>query len=122
MASIPLKLLHESQGHVITVELNTSVSIRGVLVDAEDAMNMQLRDCILTLRNGQQSSQSMVYVRGSTVRFIMVPDMLKHAPMFKNKAKGKGVGVGRGKTTVARATAARTRPAPSARIPPPIRR
>ena len=42
-----------------------------------------------------------VYVRGSKIRFIIVPDMLRQAPMFKridpkNKNKG-GVGLGMGR-------------------------
>jgi hypothetical protein len=42
-------------------------------------------------------------VRGSHVRFFVVPDMLKNAPMFKNigrEGKGKGGGFGRGRGLV----------------------
>ena len=36
-----------------------------------------------------------VYIRGSKIRFFVLPDMLKNAPMFQ-KVQGKGGGAGRG--------------------------
>ena len=80
---IPLKLLHESQGHTITLELSNGSSYRGKLDAAEDNMNVQLRDVTYTARDGRVSHLDRVYIRGSHVRFFMVPDMLKQAPMFK---------------------------------------
>lgn len=38
-----------------------------------------------------------VYIRGSQIRFVIFPDMLRHSPMFKftvQKAKGKALGIG----------------------------
>ncbi|KAG5461858.1 MAG: hypothetical protein BJ554DRAFT_5886 [Olpidium bornovanus] len=70
-------------------------------------MNVQLRDITVTARDGRVSQLEQVYIRGSHVRYFIVPDMLRNAPMFKkvgpNALKGKGVGMGRGKATVARA-------------------
>ena len=66
-------------------------------------MNIQLKDITFTARDGRVSHLDQVYIRGSQVRYFIVPDMLKHAPMFKNiatGAKGKGIGLGRGKATV----------------------
>lgn len=106
MASIgiPIKLLHEAQGHVVTVELKTGVVYRGVLADTEDNMNVQLRDIKATQRDGQVTELEQIYVRGSHIRYFIVPDMLKNAPMFKNTtSKARGVGMGRGRATVARA-------------------
>lgn len=37
----------------------------------------------LTTRDGQQDKLEYVYIRGSKIRFIILPDMLKNAPMFK---------------------------------------
>jgi small nuclear ribonucleoprotein D3 len=100
-------------GHVITLELKTGVLYRGKLLDAEDNMNVQLKDITVTQRDGKVSSLDQVYIRGSQVRFFIVPDMLKNAPMFKRvgpgATKGRGIGLGRGKATVARAQAARGR-------------
>lgn len=67
-------------------------------------MNIQLRDITVTARDGRVSHLDQVYIRGSHVRFFIVPDMLRNAPMFRQKdRKGKGVGLARGKATVGRA-------------------
>ncbi|KAJ3122219.1 small nuclear ribonucleoprotein Sm D3 [Nowakowskiella sp. JEL0407] len=110
---VPIKLLHEAQGHIIQLELKTGFIYRGKLLDAEDNMNVQLRDITVTARDGRVTQLEQVYIRGSQVRFFIVPDMLKNAPMFKRMGpgatKGIGIGMGRGKATVARAQAARGR-------------
>ncbi|TPX51744.1 hypothetical protein SeLEV6574_g00128 [Synchytrium endobioticum] len=104
---VPIKLLHEAQGHIVTLELKNGITYRGKLLEAEDSMNVQLRDITVTQRDGKVTKLEQVYVRGSQVRFFIVPDMLKNAPMFKwvqpGAAKARGIGMGRGKATVARA-------------------
>lgn len=74
---------------------------------AEDNMNVQLQEITVTARDGRVSQLDQVYIRGSSVRFFIVPDMLKNAPMFKQVGpgalKGRGIGLGRGRATVARA-------------------
>ncbi|KAL1925159.1 uncharacterized protein VTP21DRAFT_42 [Calcarisporiella thermophila] len=106
---IPIKLLHEATGHIITLELNNGQTYRGKLLAAEDNMNCQLREITVTARDGQVSQLDQVYIRGSHIRFIIIPDMLKNAPMFKKVGpgalKGRGIGLGRGRATVARAQA-----------------
>ncbi|KAI7906641.1 uncharacterized protein BX663DRAFT_497170 [Cokeromyces recurvatus] len=110
---VPIKLLHEAQGHIITLELKTGQLYRGKLLEAEDNMNVQLKDITVTARDGRVSQLDQVYIRGSHVRFFIVPDMLKNAPMFKGAGpgglKGRGIGLGRGRATVARAQQARGR-------------
>ena len=90
-------------------------------------MNVQMHTVTLTGRDGRVSQLENVYVRGSKVRFFVVPDMVKddlflllllsnqnffffqlrNAPMFKRigpgSTKGRGIGIVRGKATVARA-------------------
>jgi small nuclear ribonucleoprotein D3 len=56
---------------------------RGLLLTAEDTMNMTLTDVIRTARNGQVSKLPSVYLRGGGVRFVALPDLLKDAPVFK---------------------------------------
>ncbi|KAG0228660.1 small nuclear ribonucleoprotein Sm D3 [Mortierella sp. GBA43] len=100
---VPIKLLHEAQGHIITIELKTGSVYRGTLFEAEDNMNVQLKDIQVTARDGRLTQLDQVYIRGSHIRFFIVPDMLKNAPMFKQQGaasmKGKGIGLGRGKAT-----------------------
>lgn len=103
---IPTKLLHESLGHIVTLELKGGQSYRGKLFDAEDNLNCSLKEVILTARDGKQTHLDSVYIRGSMIRFIVVPDMLQQAPMFKrvgpNAMKGRGIGAARGRATIMR--------------------
>ncbi|ODN87434.1 small nuclear ribonucleoprotein D3 [Cryptococcus wingfieldii CBS 7118] len=78
---VPVKLLHESLGHIITVELKTGEMYRGKLMEAEDTLNIALREITVTARDGRVSQLEQVYIRGSMIRFIIVPDLLAQAPM-----------------------------------------
>ncbi|KAF8684144.1 PhoX homologous domain, present in p47phox and p40phox [Rhizoctonia solani] len=103
---VPVKLLHEALGHIITVELKSGALYRGKLADAEDSLNISLKDITVTGRDGKVSQLDQVYIRGSMVRFFIVPDMLQNAPMFKrvgpNAMKGRGIGTARGRATIMR--------------------
>lgn len=91
-------------------------------------MNVQMKDITVTARDGRVSHLDQVYIRGSNVRFFIVPDMLRYvylpltsflgmiqvthadtlfsrnAPMFRSRGqRGRGVGLARGKATVQRA-------------------
>lgn len=50
---IPIKLLHEAEGHIITIETGVGEIYRGKLLEAEDNMNCQLQNVTVTARNGQ---------------------------------------------------------------------
>ncbi|XTI87626.1 Small nuclear ribonucleoprotein Sm D3 [Cenococcum geophilum] len=112
---IPIKLLNEATGHVITLEITSGQVYRGKLLEAEDNMNVQLKDITVTARDGRVSHLDQVYIRGSHVRFFIVPDMLRYAlrardiryrnaPMFRSRGtRGRGVGLARGRATVNRA-------------------
>jgi len=94
---VPIKLLHEAEGHTVTMELKTGELFRGTLVEAEDNMNCQLASITITGRDGRVATLEHAYIRGSKIRFMILPDMLKNAPMFKrvdSKAKGTGRGIG----------------------------
>lgn len=86
---IPIKLLHESQGLTITVELTTGQIYRGRLLTIEDSMNMQLREVTVTARDGQLSQMPQCFIRGSSVRLIQVPENLRHAPIFASTKQRK---------------------------------
>ena len=105
---IPIKVLHDAEGHTVTVELKTGEVFRGKLDEAEDNMNVHLSNCTKTAKDGRVSTLSNCFLRGSHVRFMVLPDILKNAPFFKkidtkaNKARS-GAGkaqarrLGRGK-------------------------
>ena len=52
-------------------------------MEAEDTMNVRLDDVKMTSRDGKVSHLDQLYLRGSQIKFIIIPDMLKNSPMFK---------------------------------------
>ncbi|GLD95486.1 hypothetical protein PINS_up004163 [Pythium insidiosum] len=80
---IPTILLHDGEGTIVTIEMKTGETYRGYLDEAEDNMNCVLKDAVRTDINGNTSQVEQVYLRGSQILFILFPEMLKHAPMFK---------------------------------------
>ena len=50
-------------------------------IAAEDNLNISLKDITVTGRDGRVSQLDQVYIRGSMIRFFIVPDMLQNAPM-----------------------------------------
>lgn len=101
---IPIKLLHEASPHVVTVEMRMGDVYRGTLSSVEDNMNVQLKRVMLTRRDGSVSSLDHVFIRGSKIRFFILPDILSSAPMFKRvealkdgrPMEARGLGRGRG--------------------------
>ena len=81
-------------------------------MDAEDSLNLQLNQVLCTDAQGHQTQLEHVYVRGSHIRWVQVPDMLAQSPMFKSGnigpagvTRGRGLGMasrgaGRGGSTV----------------------
>ncbi|KAL8242093.1 hypothetical protein R6Q59_012395 [Mikania micrantha] len=105
---IPVKLLHEAAGHIVTVELKSGEVYRGSMIECEDNWNCQLENITFTAKDGKVAQLEHIFIRGSKVRFMIIPDMLKNAPMFKRleariKGKGSALGVGRGRAVAMRA-------------------
>ncbi|MCJ8740880.1 hypothetical protein PDJAM_G00064180 [Pangasius djambal] len=104
---VPIKVLHEAEGHIVTCETNTGEVYRGKLIEAEDNMNCQMSNITVTYRDGRVAQLEQVYIRGSKIRFLILPDMLKNAPMLKSvKNKNQGAGAGRGKAAILKAQVA----------------
>ncbi|OAD52516.1 Small nuclear ribonucleoprotein Sm D3 [Eufriesea mexicana] len=102
---VPIKVLHEAEGHTVTCETNTGEVYRGKLIEAEDNMNCQMQNITVTYRDGREAQLENVYIRGSKIRFLILPDMLKNAPMFKRPGgKGSARGRGRGQNQRGRGT------------------
>lgn len=79
---IPIVVLHDAEGAVVEIETKTGELIRGLLFEAEDQMNLYIKNAIIRDTNGVKRKSPQVYVRGTEIVFIVLPDMLKHAPMF----------------------------------------
>jgi len=108
---VPIKVLHEAEGHIVTLETNTGEVYRGKLLEAEDNMNCQMSNVTVTYRDGRVAQLENIFIRGSKIRFLILPDMLKNAPMFKKVGQKQGsVGVsGTGKSAILKAQIARAR-------------
>ncbi|KAG2819464.1 hypothetical protein PC110_g15775 [Phytophthora cactorum] len=112
---IPTILLHDGEGTIVSIEMKTGETYRGLLDETEDNMNCVMKDAVRTDINGNTSHVEQVYLRGSQILFIVFPDIyplqpdiaicivctLKHAPMFKRvkmwkKHKGSVPTLGQG--------------------------
>lgn len=71
-----------TQGCTCTVEMCNGDTYRGLVIDVEDCWNIQINECQYTSRSGKTSKLEHVYIRGSQIRFVIVPDMLKNSPSF----------------------------------------
>mmetsp|Transcript_22950 Transcript_22950/g.29968 ORF Transcript_22950/g.29968 Transcript_22950/m.29968 type:complete len:277 (+) Transcript_22950:241-1071(+) len=80
---IPIILLHDAEGCIVTVELKGGETYRGYLDEAEDNMNCIVKDATRTSPLGKTSHVQQVYIRGAQISFVVVPDILSKAPMFK---------------------------------------
>eukprot|EP01039_Chlorochromonas_danica_P002403 gene2403-2635_t len=82
-AGVPIKLLYQGEGHLITVELKNGEVYRGQLTQAEDTMNCQLKEVTFTARDGRVSRLENVFIRGGHIKFIVLPELLKASPLLK---------------------------------------
>ena len=93
---IPIVVLHDAEGAVVEVETKNGELIRGLLFEAEDQMNLYVKNCVITDgKSGAKRKSNQVYIRGCEIVFIVLPDMLKHAPMFNRYVYFCRVGCGR---------------------------
>lgn len=86
---VPIKLLHEAEGNKILLELTTGEKYSGLLKSAEDTMNCLLSDVTMRARDGKKSKLESVYIRGSIIRYVVLPNILKNSPMFDKIHKMK---------------------------------
>lgn len=73
--SIPIKLLHEGEGHNVTVELKSGEIYRGYLTAAEDNMNCHLGGVTMRAKDGRTFRMENVFLRGSQIRFFILPEI-----------------------------------------------
>ncbi|KAK4230963.1 hypothetical protein QBC38DRAFT_275934 [Podospora fimiseda] len=106
-----VKLTNES----VTIELKNGTVVSGTVASVSPQMNTSLRNVRLTPRNQPSISLEQMSIRGSTIRYWILPDslpldtlLIDDAPKPKNKARketersgpvrgGRGGGRGRGR-------------------------
>lgn len=87
--SIPVQLLLEAINQIVTVELKNGDRYRGELVYAEENMSLQLKSAKCTQKNGQKSTLEQIYMRGSQIKYFILPDILEESPVFKRVRSAK---------------------------------
>jgi small nuclear ribonucleoprotein D3 len=80
---IPIVVLHDAEGAIVEVETKKGELIRGMLFEAEDMMNLYIKNAVVLDEHGVKRKTNQVYIRGAEIVFIVLPEMLQHAPMFK---------------------------------------
>ncbi|KAI9984701.1 hypothetical protein PInf_006070 [Phytophthora infestans] len=77
---IPTILLHDGEGTIVSIEMKTGETYRGLLDETEDNMNCVMKDAVRTDINGNTSQVEQVYLRGSQILFIVFPDIYPLQP------------------------------------------
>eukprot|EP01065_Artemidia_motanka_P026774 TRINITY_DN32021_c0_g1_i1.p1 TRINITY_DN32021_c0_g1~~TRINITY_DN32021_c0_g1_i1.p1 ORF type:complete len:125 (+),score=21.02 TRINITY_DN32021_c0_g1_i1:61-435(+) len=75
--SLPIKILLESRNQVIALETNSGEVYRGCALDIQESLNVRLGNVTLTYRNGRTAHLEQVYLRGSVIKFFVLPDALR---------------------------------------------
>ncbi|KAG7394548.1 hypothetical protein PHYBOEH_005040 [Phytophthora boehmeriae] len=69
---IPTILLHDGEGTIVSIEMKTGETYRGLLDETEDNMNCVMKDAVRTDINGNTTHVEQVYLRGSQILFIVM--------------------------------------------------
>lgn len=80
---VPIKVLHEAEGHIVTCETNTGEVYRGKLIEAEDNMNCQVSSREVRLCNYLQFHSWMQL--GGFHKCFSVPRHMMKAKISKGK-------------------------------------
>lgn len=88
---VPIKILHESEGHIIKLETIINDIIEGKLEQAEDNMDSHMSTVTITKKNGDVSKMDNLYICGSQIKMVILPTTLQvglfsaRFPIFRNK-------------------------------------
>lgn len=76
MSSVPISLVHQCKGHLVGVELGNNETYRGILVSADDALNITLSDATCTDKKGRSKPAGTTMLRGSMITLFFFPQEL----------------------------------------------
>ena len=95
---LPLSLLRTAHNHPMLVELKNGETYNGHLVTCDNWMNINLREVICTSRDGDRFwRMPECYIRGSTIKYLRIPDEVLDMVKEDTQTKGGGRGGGRGR-------------------------
>ena len=77
-----LKLIQEAINLTITLDMKDTSMITGILIFADEKMNIKLENVKIINSEGKSSDEKMIFLRGSTINFIIFPPALMFAPFL----------------------------------------
>ncbi|KAK4251152.1 hypothetical protein VTI28DRAFT_1405 [Corynascus sepedonium] len=111
-----VRFLMKCANETVTIELKNGTIVHGTIASVSPQMNTALRNVKMTPRGQDPIPLETLNVRGSTIRYFILPDslpldtlLIDDAPKPKNKARkeadrggrggrgGRGRGMGRGR-------------------------
>ncbi|WZN59024.1 small nuclear ribonucleoprotein SmD1 [Chloropicon roscoffensis] len=113
-----VRFLMKLSNETVTVELKNGTVVAGTITGVDIAMNTHLKKVKVTPKGGKTQSYDHLSVRGSTIRYYLLPDNLnldtllvdlddpKQKPaknagrpggMGRGRGRGRGMGRGRGR-------------------------
>ncbi|KAH8047539.1 hypothetical protein JL722_12982 [Aureococcus anophagefferens] len=113
-----VRFLMKLNNETVTIELKNGTVVQGTISGVDISMNTFLKNASLTPKGKNGVKYDTLSVRGSNVRYYILPDSLNldtllidDTPKQKVKAAGAARSVGRGRGALPR-SAAQPRPAP----------
>ncbi|CAA9965898.1 hypothetical protein CFE70_009289 [Pyrenophora teres f. teres 0-1] len=98
-----VRFLMKCQNETVTVELKNGTIVNGTITSVSPLMNVALRAVKYTPKSRDTVALDTMTVRGSTIRYIILPDslpldtlLIDDAPKPKNKARKEVGGADRG--------------------------
>ncbi|EMD00097.1 hypothetical protein BAUCODRAFT_30555 [Baudoinia panamericana UAMH 10762] len=98
-----VRFLMKCTNETVTIELKTGAIVHGTIASVSPQMNTNLRAAKMTPKGGSQISLDQISIRGSEIRYFILPDslpldtlLIDDAPKPKNKARKETDRGGRG--------------------------
>ncbi|KAG0140638.1 hypothetical protein CROQUDRAFT_664904 [Cronartium quercuum f. sp. fusiforme G11] len=111
-----IRFLMKLNQETVTVELKNGTVVHGTISGVDVAMNTHLKAVKMTVRNREPQQLDSLSIRGSNIRYFILPDslpldtlLIDDAPKPKKKKDGEGRGRGRGTRGVERGGRGRAR-------------
>lgn len=82
-SDLPKNLINEAKPFVVTIETKNGEKYRGKLYEAEDNMNIFLKNVVCQEKKGKIRKCEYIFLRGNNIKMIILPEILKELPVLK---------------------------------------
>lgn len=84
-----LSFLQELRGTLVEIELKNSSIVSGEMVYVDENMNTFLKHAKITMKGSNPTKAEEYMVRGSTIRYIILPESMNTSDVLKKAATRK---------------------------------